>query len=103
MAQEAARASDIITRTTALFRKDTHRERVNIRALIGEMAILLQQEASASSIAIRAELAFKGWPCHDRQTYEGNAKARWVLQRNWDCLRIIRTIDHLETVNDSAV
>ena len=42
----------------ALYKKDsTQRERVDINAVIREMAVLLQQEASASSIAIRTELA----------------------------------------------
>jgi len=54
----AMRADEIIKRTTALYKKDTvQRERVNINAVIREMAILLQQEASASSITIRTKLA----------------------------------------------
>ena len=57
MAQEATWAADIIARTTALFRKDTQRELVNLNALIREMALLLQNEASASSVAIAIELA----------------------------------------------
>jgi PAS domain S-box-containing protein len=54
----ATRADEIIKRTTALYKKDTiQRERVNINAVIREMAVLLQQEAAASSIAIRTQLA----------------------------------------------
>jgi len=53
----AIRADDIIKRTTALYKKETiQRERVNINAVIREMAVLLQPEASASSIAIRTRL-----------------------------------------------
>jgi PAS domain S-box-containing protein len=51
-------ADEVINRTSALFKKEsTERERVNIDAVIREMAALLQQEASASSIAIRTQLA----------------------------------------------
>jgi len=58
MFKDAVRADEIIKRTTALYRKDTtHRERVDVNALIGEMARLLQQEASAASISIRTTLA----------------------------------------------
>jgi signal transduction histidine kinase len=57
IAQEAAWASDVITRTTALFRKETHRDRVEIGTLIREMALLLGQEAASSSISIRVEVA----------------------------------------------
>jgi PAS domain S-box-containing protein len=57
MAKEAEWAAEIVARTTALFKKDTHRERVNVGAVIREMTLLLQQEASVSSIAIRTELA----------------------------------------------
>jgi PAS domain S-box-containing protein len=58
MVKNVARTIDVMNRTSALFRKETtDRERLNINALIGEMADLLRQEASASSIAIRLELA----------------------------------------------
>ena len=58
MVRDAAWADEVINRTSALFKKDSiKRERVNINAVIREMALLLQQEASASSIAIRTELA----------------------------------------------
>jgi signal transduction histidine kinase len=58
MVRDATWADEIIKRTTALYRKDaTQRERVHVNAVIGEMALLLQQEASASAIAIRTELA----------------------------------------------
>ena len=55
-------ADEIIKRTTALYKKDTtQRELVNVNAVIREMAILLQQEAGASSIAIRTKLT-EGMP-----------------------------------------
>jgi signal transduction histidine kinase len=58
MVRDAAWADEVINRTSALFKKDsTRRERVNIDAVIGEMALLLKQEASASSVAIRTQLA----------------------------------------------
>jgi len=56
--KDVAWADEVINRTSALFKKEsTERERVNIDAVIREMAALLQQEASASSIAIRTQLA----------------------------------------------
>src|SRR5262249_54903624 len=55
---DVAQAVDVMNRTSALFKKQlTERERVNVNALIREMAALLRQEASASSIAIRTQLA----------------------------------------------
>jgi PAS domain S-box-containing protein len=58
MVKDAMSANEVINRTRALFKKEsTQRERVNINAVIREMAVLLQQEASASSIAIRTQLA----------------------------------------------
>jgi signal transduction histidine kinase len=58
MFKDAAWADEVIKRTTALYKKDTtHRERVDVNALIREMARLLQQEASAASISIRTTLA----------------------------------------------
>jgi signal transduction histidine kinase len=58
LVKDAMRADEIIKRTTALYKKDTtQRERVAVNAVIRETAVLLQQEASASSIAIRTELA----------------------------------------------
>ncbi len=56
MAQEAAWASEVVGRTMALFRKETLRERVSIGAVMREMAVLLQQEATTSSVTIRSEL-----------------------------------------------
>ncbi len=54
----ATRADEIVRRTTALYRKDaTQRARVDVNAVIREMVVLLRQEAAASSIAIRTELA----------------------------------------------
>jgi PAS domain S-box-containing protein len=56
MVKDAMSADEIIRRTTALYKKDTtHRERVDINAVIREMVRLFQQEAGA--IAIRTELA----------------------------------------------
>jgi PAS domain S-box-containing protein len=56
--KETTWADEIIQRTTALYKKDTtHRERVDVNAVIREMALLLQQEASAASISIRITLA----------------------------------------------
>jgi PAS domain S-box-containing protein len=56
LVKEVIWADEIIKRTTALYKKETtRRERVNINALIREMAVLLQQEAKASSI--RTDLA----------------------------------------------
>ena len=56
--KDVAWADEVINRTSALFKKDsTKRERVNIDAVIREMAVLLQPEASASSIAIHTQLA----------------------------------------------
>jgi signal transduction histidine kinase len=58
MFKDAAWADEVIKRTTALYKKDTtHRERVDVNALIREMARLVQQEASAASISIRTTLA----------------------------------------------
>jgi signal transduction histidine kinase len=60
LVKEAMWADEIIKRTTALYKKETtHRERVDINALIREMAVLLQQEANASPI--RTDLA-DGFP-----------------------------------------
>jgi PAS domain S-box-containing protein len=58
MIRDAAWADEVINRTSALFKKDsTERESVNINTVIREMALLLQQEACASSIAIHTQLA----------------------------------------------
>jgi len=57
MVKDAARADEIIKRTTALYKRDTlQRERVDINAMIREMAVLFQQEARASSISIQTRL-----------------------------------------------
>ena len=54
---DAIRADEIIKRTTALYKKDTlQRERVDINAVIREMAVLFQQEAVASSVSIQTRL-----------------------------------------------
>src|SRR5262249_42708802 len=56
--KDVALAVEVMNRTGALFRKElTERERVNVNTLMREMAALLRQEASASSIAIRTQLA----------------------------------------------
>jgi signal transduction histidine kinase len=56
--KDAAWADEVMNRTSALFKKDSiKRERVNINAVICEIALLLQQEASGSSIAIGTRLA----------------------------------------------
>jgi len=57
MVKDATRADEIIKRTTALYRKDTlQRERVDINAMIREMAVLFQDEAGASAISIQTRL-----------------------------------------------
>jgi len=56
--KEAMMADEIIKRTTALYNKDAmRRERVNVNEMIREMALLLQQEASASAVSIRTTIA----------------------------------------------
>ena len=56
--KEATWADEIITRTGALYRKGaTQRERVDVNAVIRDMAVLLQQEAAASSVSIWTALA----------------------------------------------
>ncbi|HEV2984674.1 MAG TPA: AAA family ATPase, partial [Vicinamibacterales bacterium] len=57
LVKEAALAAEVITRTTALFKKETQRERMNIAALIHEMALLLQQDANERSISIRTSVS----------------------------------------------
>jgi PAS domain S-box-containing protein len=58
MVKDAMSADEIIRRTTALYKKDTtHRERVDVNAVIREMVLLFQQEAGAAAVAIRTGLA----------------------------------------------
>jgi signal transduction histidine kinase len=58
MIKDALRADEIVKRTTALYKRDTtRRERVDVNAMIREMVLLFQQEASAAAIAIRTDLA----------------------------------------------
>ena len=58
LVKEAMMADEIIQRTTALYRKEAlRRGPVNVNELIREMALLLQQEASACAVSIRAEIA----------------------------------------------
>jgi signal transduction histidine kinase len=55
--KDVIRADEIIKRTTALYKRDTlQRERVDINAVIREMAVLVHQEAGASAIAIQTRL-----------------------------------------------
>jgi len=55
--KDAVRADEIIKRTTALYKKDTiQRERVDINAMIRQMAVMFQQEAVASSVSIQTRL-----------------------------------------------
>jgi PAS domain S-box-containing protein len=57
LVKDAARADEVIKRTTALYKRDTmQRERVDINALIREMAVLFQQEAAASAVSVHTEL-----------------------------------------------
>jgi len=57
LVKDAIRADEIITRTTALYKKDTiQRERVDLNAMIREMVVLFQLDASASSISIQTRL-----------------------------------------------
>jgi PAS domain S-box-containing protein len=57
LVKAATRADEIIKRTTALYKKDTTQHApMHVNAVIREMAALLRQEASASSISIRTEL-----------------------------------------------
>ena len=58
MVKDVARASDIISRISVLFKKGAlQRELVDINELIREMIILLRSEANRYSIVIRTELA----------------------------------------------
>lgn len=55
--KDAIRADEIIKRTTALYKKETlQRDRVDINAMIREMAVLFQEEARASSISVQTRL-----------------------------------------------
>jgi PAS domain S-box-containing protein len=57
LVKDATRADEIIKRTTALYKKDTlQRERVDINAMIRDIALLFQQEAVASSVSIQTRL-----------------------------------------------
>jgi PAS domain S-box-containing protein len=57
LVNDVARADEIIRRTTALYKKDTtQRERVDVNAVICEMAHLFRQEAGASAIVIQTRL-----------------------------------------------
>jgi PAS domain S-box-containing protein len=57
LVKDAAWATAVITRTTALFKKETERERVNVGSVIHELAVLLQQETNESSISIQTNLS----------------------------------------------
>jgi len=57
MVKATTRADEIIKRTTALYKKETlQRDRVDINAMIREMAVLFQEEARASSISVQTRL-----------------------------------------------
>jgi PAS domain S-box-containing protein len=57
LVNDAKRADEIIRHTTALYKRDTiQRNRVDINAMIREMAVLFQPEARASSISIQTRL-----------------------------------------------
>jgi PAS domain S-box-containing protein len=58
MLKDATWADEVISRTSALYRKGTtQRERVDVNAVIQHIALLLQQEAAAASVSIRTALA----------------------------------------------
>jgi PAS domain S-box-containing protein len=58
MVKDATWADEVISRTSALYRKDTtQRERVDVNAVIRHMALLLQQEAAAAAVSIQTSLA----------------------------------------------
>ena len=58
MVKDAARASEIISRIRSLFKRGTQqRELVDVNDLIREMIILLRNEISRQSIAVRTQLA----------------------------------------------
>jgi signal transduction histidine kinase len=58
MAKDARRAADIIDRVRSLYRKGSSElEVVNVNEVIGEMALMLHNEANRYSVTIRTELA----------------------------------------------
>ena len=58
MARDARRAADIIERIRSLYRKGpSHREMVDVNELIGEMVVMLRNEANRHSVTMRTELA----------------------------------------------
>jgi PAS domain S-box-containing protein len=57
MARDATRAADIIDRVRSLYQKGTSKlEIVDLNDLIGEMVVMLQNEAHRHSVAMRTEL-----------------------------------------------
>ena len=58
MASDAIRAADIIDRVRSLYRKDSsHQEMVDVNEVIGEMIIMLRDEANRHSVTTRTDLA----------------------------------------------
>jgi len=58
MIKDAMRASDIITRTTSLYKKEAvHREMVDVNEVIDEIIVLLRSQATRARISITKELA----------------------------------------------
>jgi PAS domain S-box-containing protein len=56
MVNDATRAADILDRVRSLYRRDSpQRELVDVNEIIREMIVMLQDQASRSSIAIRTE------------------------------------------------
>jgi len=58
MIKDAMRASDIITRTTSLYKKEAvHREMVDVNEVIDEIIVLLRSQATRARISVIKELA----------------------------------------------
>jgi PAS domain S-box-containing protein len=57
MIKDAMRASDIITRTTSLYKKEAvHREMVNVNEVIDEIIVLLRSQSTRAGISVMKEL-----------------------------------------------
>lgn len=58
MARDGRRAADIIDRVRSLYRRGpSHQEMVDVNQVIGEMVVLLRNEANRQSVAMRTDLA----------------------------------------------
>jgi predicted ATPase/signal transduction histidine kinase len=58
MARDARRAADIIDRVRSLYQKGaSQRDVVDVNEIIGEMVVMLQNEANRQSVSMRADLA----------------------------------------------